>query len=186
MGERSEPDDRTLVVRANGGDRAAFDLLYSRHRGWVLGLAWRLTGSEADALDVLQESFLYFFGRFPGFELTSSLRAYLFPLVKHQAVSLMRRRRKVVSLEAENEAGRAEPEPTYQPHPSSDTEKRLQSLSEGHREVVRLRFFLGMKMQEIAEAMGLPPGTVKSRLHHALRQLREQEEADEPISPSER
>ncbi|MDF1564748.1 MAG: RNA polymerase sigma factor [Deltaproteobacteria bacterium] len=172
-------DDRFLVARANGGDRAAFDALYQRHKGWVLALAWKLTGSEADALDVLQESFVYFFGRFPGFELTGALRSYLFPLVKHQAISLMRRRRRSVSLEAEEEAGRPEAEPSFQPAPDHDLEVRLQSLSPGHRQVVHQRFVLGMKLEEIAEALEIPPGTVKSRLHHALRKLREREEAED-------
>ena len=61
----ADPSDLELVERANRGDVDAFELLYRRHRDWVVALAERHTGSRDDALDVLQETFAYLFGRFP-------------------------------------------------------------------------------------------------------------------------
>jgi RNA polymerase sigma factor (sigma-70 family) len=92
--------ERELVRRANAGDGDALVALYRAERDWVVGLAQRFTGSREDALDVLQETFLYFFSRFPGFVLTSSVRGFLYPVVKHHAIDVVRRRRKVVDLDA--------------------------------------------------------------------------------------
>jgi len=160
--------DAELVDRANRGDADAFEALYRRHRDWVVSLAWRLCGDREDALDVLQESFSWLFGRFPGFTLTSTMRAWLYPVVRNACVSLARKRRNVVPLD------RAGFEPAAEPEAADWTpefERRIAALSEGHREVLRLRFVLELRLEEIAEALDLPLGTVKSRLHHALKTL---------------
>src|SRR5262249_56057140 len=67
-----EDDEARLVARANAGDAGALAALYRAHRGWVAALALRFTGNQADALDVLQETFLYLFRRLP-LPLTTSL-----------------------------------------------------------------------------------------------------------------
>lgn len=162
-------DDRALVARANQGDADAFETLYRRHRDWVVALAWRLTGSREDALDVLQETFSRLFERFPGFTLTSSLRAYLYPAVRHGCISLARRRRKVVPIAASGAEPVAEPDPPADWTPGF--ERLVRGLPEGQQEVLRLRFALELRLDEIAEALGLPLGTVKSRLHNALKSL---------------
>jgi len=167
-------DESELVARANQGDTAAFEELYRRHRDWVVSLAWRFTGSRDDALDVMQETFAYLFGRFPGFELSSTLRAFLYPVVKHTSVSLARKRRRVVSLDAAERAqADAALESAWQPDEAAEFEALISALAEGHREVLRLRFALGMQLEEIADALDLPLGTVKSRLHNALKALKE-------------
>jgi len=164
-------DDRELAARADQGDSDAFEALYRRHRDWVVSLAWRLSGNRDDALDVLQETFCHLFQRFPGFTLTSTMRAYLYPVVKHLCISAARKRRNVVPL---NGAG---VEPVAPETPSDwapEFEKRIASLPEGHQEVLRLRFVLEMRLEEIAQALDLPLGTVKSRLHNALKSLESQ------------
>ena len=165
-------DDSALVARANQGDAAAFEQLYRRHRDWVVGLAWRFVGNRDDALDVLQETFADLFGRFPGFVLTSSLRGYLYPVVKHRCISLLRKRQRVVSLDAAREMrGDAAGELTWQPDPPGEFGKLIGALPEEQREVVRLRYALDLKLEEIAQALAVPLGTVKSRLHNALKSL---------------
>ena len=58
--------DQELIELVNEGDADAFEVLYRRYRDWVYHLAWRFTGSRQDALDVLQETFTYLLGKFPG------------------------------------------------------------------------------------------------------------------------
>ena len=70
-----------------GGARAAFEVLYRRHRDWVVSLAYRFTGNRDDALDVMQETFIYLLGKFPGLALTAKLTTFLYPVVKHIARS---------------------------------------------------------------------------------------------------
>jgi RNA polymerase sigma-70 factor (ECF subfamily) len=170
-------DDRELAARANQGDSGAFEALYRRHRDWVVSVAWRLSGNREDALDVLQETFAHLFGRFPGFTLTSTMRAYLYPVVKHLCISAARKRRNVVPINGSG-VEPAAPEPAHDWTP--EFEARIASLPEGHREVLRLRFVLELRLEEIAGALDLPLGTVKSRLHNALKSL--QSKAGDPES----
>ena len=171
----SQSAEQRLVARANRGDAAALEELYRAHREWVVALAWRFTGNREEALDVLQDSFAYLFGRFPGFRLTSTLRAYLYPVVRNRALSLLRQRRKVVPLDRDSYPPA---ELTWRPEPTGDLGRLVADLSPEHQEVVRLRFGLGFTLEEIATALALPLGTVKSRLHNALKRLKEQHGAD--------
>src|SRR5437667_10369463 len=68
--------DQELIAAINDGDSSAFELLYYRHRDWVVSLAYRFTGDRELAFDVLQETFLYFVRKFPGFRLTAQLRTF--------------------------------------------------------------------------------------------------------------
>ena len=90
---RDDPrSDEVLVGAIERGDLDAFEALYNRYRGWVVRLARRFTGHDDDALDVLQETFTYFVGKFPGFELRSRLTTFLYPVVRHLAARARERR----------------------------------------------------------------------------------------------
>ncbi len=167
----ADEEDARLVDAANGGDRRALETLYDRHRDWVGRLALRLTGHRDDALDVLQETFLYFFRKFPGFEKRARLRTLLYPVVRNLAIDAGRRRRRYATAAPAPEA--AAPEPRSPAAEREKLEARLASLDAGHREVVLLRFADDFSLAEIAAALEIPLGTVKSRLHHALRQLKD-------------
>jgi RNA polymerase sigma-70 factor (ECF subfamily) len=160
-------DDAALVARANVGDEAAFEEIYRRHRAWVVALAVRFTHDRDEALDVLQDAFAYLLGKFPGLALTSTLRAFLYPVVKHLSLDRRRLRRPTVDP-ADVEDELAAPEPQT----SSDVLRLVATLPEAQREVVLLRFVDDLSLQEIADAVGVPLGTVKSRLHHAIEALR--------------
>ena len=145
-------------------------MLYQRHRAFVFGLASRFTGSEADAQDIVQEVFKDLFARFPGFRLTSSMRAFLYPVVKHRCISLHRRRRPVIEL---SEVRGGEEPRAHARDAAGDFDRMVAVLPPAQREVVVLRFGLGMKLDEIAAALDVSVGTVKSRLHYGLKALRE-------------
>ncbi len=164
--------DLELVAAINRGDAAAFDALYLRHRDWVAGLAFRLTGDSDAALDVLQETFLYLLRKFPGFRLTANLKTFLYPAVRNLSIAA---RRKAGRYQAD-EVGQQALEQAAAPEPApmtGDLEAILCSLPEEQREVLLLRFVEGLSLSEIAAAMDIPLGTVKSRLHNALQTLRE-------------
>ena len=165
--------DQELIAAINGGDTDAFEVLYHRYRDWVVNLAYRFTGDRELALDVLQETFLYFVKKFPGFQLTASLKTFLYPAVKHLSIGARRQSQRFQSTESELE--QLEISMTTDPiRTEEDTlHAVLATLSAGHREVLWLRFVDGLSLGEIAEAMELPLGTVKSRLHNALGILRE-------------
>jgi RNA polymerase sigma-70 factor (ECF subfamily) len=163
--------DRELIKSINEGDADAFDTLYRRYRDWVYNLAWRFTGSRHDALDVLQETFVYLLGKFPGFDLTASMTTFLYPVVKHVSLTIRSKNRRFSSDE---QMVREITSPASEETNSSRAELAavMAVLPDRQREVLLMRFVDDMSLQEIAGALDIPVGTVKSRLHNALEKLR--------------
>jgi RNA polymerase sigma-70 factor (ECF subfamily) len=184
--DRAQPNDQSdarndleLIAAINNGDPAAFDALYFRYRDWVAGLAYRFTGDSDAALDVLQETFLYFLRKFPGFRLTTNLKTFLYPAARNLSIAARRKAQRYQTTEAELQQMDATAAP--EPAGAGTTELGivLAGLSEEHREPLLLRFVEGLSLAEIAEAMDIPLGTVKSRLHNALGILRNDERTKE-------
>jgi RNA polymerase sigma-70 factor (ECF subfamily) len=168
----SAQSDVDLIAAINGGDADAFEILYWRYRDWVMGLAFRFTGDSDAALDVIQETFLYFLKKFPGFRLTAQLKTFLYPAVRNLSIAARRKANRYQASPGDLEqiANAATPEPARTA--TGDLEALLKQLPEEQREVLMLRFVDGLSLAEISEAMGIPLGTVKSRLHNALHTLR--------------
>ena len=164
--------DQELIQLINEGDTDAFEILYRRYRDWVFRLAWRFTGNQQDTLDVLQETFIYLLGKFPGFNLTASMTTFLYPVVKHISMSIGKKNRRFTSDE---EIFNEITAPALQESQSSCSELAavMVILPVEQREVLLMRFFDGMNLQDIAAALNIPEGTVKSRLYHALQKLRD-------------
>jgi RNA polymerase sigma-70 factor (ECF subfamily) len=178
--EQTDPrSDIQLVACINAGDAAAFEVLYFRHRDWVVNLAHRFTGSEDLALDVMQETFLYLLRKFPGFRLTAHLKTFFYPAIRNLSIAARRKAGRYQSTEAEQRYLDGIPATTATPAPGSDLAAALANLSADHREVLWLRFVDDLPLAEIAEAVEVPLGTVKSRLHHALESLRNDARAKE-------
>jgi len=176
LDQRSDLD---LIAAINNGDVPAFDVLYFRYRDWVVNLAWRFTGDNDAALDVLQETFIYVLKKFPGFRLTAHFKTFLYPAVRNLSIASRRKTQRYQSGEIEQVGLQNVPAPETASHGQSDLNYVLGSLSEEHREVLLLRFVDGLSMAEIADAMSIPTGTVKSRLHNALDLLRKDPRTEE-------
>jgi RNA polymerase sigma-70 factor (ECF subfamily) len=159
--------DRALVERANRGAADALEQLYLRHRNWVITVAYRFTGEREEALDVLQDTFAYLFGKFPGFVLNARLRTFLYPVVKNLCIDRLRKRHPTLDVDA-----LADHLPAPLAPADADLHRLLQRVSPHAREVLLLRFVDDLSLEQIATALNLPLGTVKSRLHHALETLR--------------
>ena len=163
--------DHELIEMANKGDSEAFETIYYRYRDRVYSLALRFTDNRHDALDVLQETFIYILGKFPGFELTSSMTTFLYPVVKHISFSIHQKNHR---LAKENTPQSTSSIPVFNPPDDSLSELSavLAVLPDQHREVVLMRFVDDMSLADIAEALSTPLSTVKSRLYNALETLR--------------
>lgn len=164
--------DMALVAAINQCSHAAFESLYHRHRDWTVNLAFRFTGDESLALDVMQETFLYLLRKFPGFELRASLRTFLYPAVRNLSIAARRKAGCCQAGDAEGEILANLPAPGTGLAGDGDLAAVLAVLPAPQREVLFLRFVDGFSLEEIAEALEIPAGTVKSRLHNALRTLR--------------
>jgi RNA polymerase sigma-70 factor (ECF subfamily) len=170
-GHDGRRSDEELIRAIEAGDSGGFDALYYRYRDWVVGLAHRFTGNADDALDVLQETFSYLIRKFPGFVLTARMTTFLYPVVKNLSLAARRKRGRF--------AGDEEVLLQLPAAPGEDPRRWrgelaqvMSALPGTHREVVLMRFVDGMSLEEIGEALGIPLGTVKSRMHNALNTLR--------------
>ncbi|TFG50596.1 MAG: sigma-70 family RNA polymerase sigma factor [Candidatus Brocadiia bacterium] len=164
--------DGNLVEYINRGEAEAFEVLYFRYRDWIYNLARRFTGNDDQALDVLQETFIYLMKKFPGFKLTSQMTTFLYPAVKNISIAVCRNRKRFVSSEELRDDIPAEEELCNE---RSKLEEVLSGLDEQNREILLMRFVDQMKLEEIAIVMGISPGMVKSRFYRALAFLREDE-----------
>ena len=173
--------DTEIAGRALRGDEAAAQAIVDRHAGALYGLAVSMVGNAADAEDVVQETFAGAFRGLGSFERRASLKTWLTRILVRQAARCHRRRgsHRTVPLDELSEPARAVLA-GGRPSPSSDdiglrmdVAAVLDTLSADHREVIVLREQQGLSYEEIAEALGIPRGTVESRLFRARRQLAE-------------
>lgn len=163
-----EWSDEALVEATNRGDETAFAELYHRHKDWAYRVALRFTRDQSEAADAVQETFLYVLRKVPNLRLSARLRTWLYPVVRNTTIRLRDKRRRLGGGEAMDA-----PAPRERGGGDDELAAALASLSDDHREVVLLRFVDELTLEEIATAQGVPVGTVKSRLHHALARLRE-------------
>jgi len=162
--------DEQLVEALNGGEAAAFEAIYFRYRDWVARLAQRVCGNESDALDVVQETFLYLHRKFPGFVLSARLTTFLYPVVRHLAQAIRRKRGRMGEDLGAMELAAA-PQADSRAEGIEDLRVVLSAVPEIHREVLLMRYVDDMSLEEISTALSIPLGTVKSRIHNALRML---------------
>jgi RNA polymerase sigma-70 factor (ECF subfamily) len=169
-----------LIERARHGDVTAFEELVRMHQTVAFRTAWICSGGADDAEDAAQEGFMKAFAALPRFRPGAPFRPWLLTIVANEARNRRRsaNRREALAL-------RASPGPvgvaTSEASPETAilaAERRqtlvtaLNTLSESDREVVALRYLLELSESETAAALGVPVGTVKSRLSRALSRLR--------------
>lgn len=172
--------DEVLMVRAQAGDREAFGSLATRYQTPLFRFFCRM-GAETDAAaDLFQETILQLYQRLDAYDPTRPFRAWLYGIA--HLVWKDSRRQSARRLEYLSRLAAMEREASEGPSPEHDLDAELDRdligvavrvavshLSEEHRAVLILRHYQGLAYPEIAEALGIPVGTVKSRLHHALR-----------------
>jgi RNA polymerase sigma-70 factor, ECF subfamily len=167
-------EDSSLVRRAQRGDRRAFDQLVVRHRDRVYAVTLRLTRNPADAEDALQDTFLRAYRSLSGFGRRSKVSTWLYRIAVNSSYDVMERRRPAASF---GDDGVPEPASPLDPY-AQEAERRaledaLRRLPAEFREAVVLCDVAGLGAGEAAEVLGLPSGTVKSRVFRARAMLAE-------------
>jgi RNA polymerase sigma-70 factor (ECF subfamily) len=176
-------DDRRLIAECLGGRRDAFGELVTRYQARLFNAALRLVQSHDDAADVVQDAFMSAFQSLHAFKGDSEFFTWLFRIAFNTAISLKRKKRPTLSLEAQTgETGLDPDDPSEYVKPGvalqrTEDERQLSTaiarLSPEHREVLLLKDIDGLKYEEIAELLGVPIGTIRSRLHRARLELRD-------------
>lgn len=175
-----------LLADAASGDGGARRQLFEMHREAAYKTALRITGRNEDALDVVQDAFISAFDKLDRFERESGFKTWLLRIVTNKALDLLRARkvRIAVPLETSGEAGIDLPQPDSagSERPGAALERgelaerlraAVETLPPEQRTVFSLYAAGDLTYGEIAEILGVPPGTVMSRLYHARRRLRE-------------
>lgn len=179
------PDDVSdLLASAQNGDVAAFSRLMEAEQSRLMAQALAFCGNTHAAQDLVQETMIAAWKSLPRFDGSCRLFTWLYVILLRQhrrSLGWFSRRLPLATLEQQAMAVRHEPAaPAEGDGPdASDADllrAMLAALPARHREVVRLRFYAEAAEAEIAAALGISPGTVKSRLHHALEKLRRMKE----------
>jgi RNA polymerase sigma-70 factor, ECF subfamily len=189
LGARSVPGlvpERELVASCRTGDPEAFAQLVRLHEGMVLNLAARLLGQVEEARDVAQEVFLQVYKRLDAFEGRSSLRTWIYRIVVNQCHNrrrfwLRRRRDRERPLDdaalAPSLPGTSDPrsnpyEEALRRERARQVQAALLQLRFEYRSVLVLRELMGLSCEDVAATLGVPEGTVKSRLSRAREAMR--------------
>ena len=170
-------DDATLMFRVrDGDDRDAFAVLVKRHQKMLLNFFAR-SGVQYDYEDLVQQTFLRLYRYRDRYVATAKFTTFLFLLARQVWIDELRRRKRHERL-VDGLAAEPPPEhvtPTAAEATASggmDLERALAALPEGLREVVELGVYQDLPYAEVAEILGIPVGTVKSRMFNALAKLR--------------
>jgi len=166
--------DEALVRRAQRGDRDAFAELVARHRDRVYAVTLRLTRNPADAEDALQETFISAFRGLDRFGGRAQVSTWLYRIAVNASYDTIARRRPELSLDADTLAEPAAPHDGFERDAQRRAlEQALGELPDDFREAVVLCDIAGLGAGEAAEVLGVPTGTVKSRVFRARAQLAE-------------
>ncbi len=176
---RRRAEDATLLARIVARDERAVEALYARYSGPLYSLAYKVTGAERFAQDVVQEVFVALWrdaGRFD--PARGTVAPWLFSLARHKAIDLVRReanvRKRTANVDLELEE--APDDPAHEAWVRIRRDKvraAIEVLTPVQREALKLAFFGGLTHVEVAERLEIPLGTAKTRIRSALLRLRD-------------
>lgn len=176
------PSDEQLVARSVGGDVGAFNELVVRWEGPLYKFVYRYLGDPEEARDICQEAFLRAYSNLSRFRSEATFSSWLFQIALNQSRSQFRRKqsRPTVALEDDDnqhqlrlvqDSAEAPDLSAMGRQRSSALKAAIAKLPEAQREVIILKQYHGLKFREIAEVLGTPESTVKSRLYHGFESL---------------
>ncbi len=175
--------DEELVTRSIGGDPESFNQLVLRWERPIYALAYRVIGREEDARDVCQETFLRAFRALNGFRGQAKFSSWLYRIALNLCRDWVRRERRTPLVQAPDELDALELAAVHEPAPSVEdlvarreltrvVEQAMARLPEEQRTAIILKEYHELTFQEIADLVGCPLSTVKTRLYQGLSVLR--------------
>jgi RNA polymerase sigma-70 factor (ECF subfamily) len=169
--------DEVLIGRIANGDRLAMQVLFARHHVRVFRFVVRLVRNESTAEDLISEVFLDVWRQADRFEGRSAVTTWLLSIARFKALSALRRR---PDEELDEETAGAIEDPSDDPEVALDKKdkgamirKCLTGLSAEHREIIDLVYYHEKSVEEVAEIVGIPENTVKTRMFYARKKLAE-------------
>jgi len=173
--EETRREDQELIGRVASGDRDALASLYDRHSGTMMAIGLKILRAAGEAEDVLHDVFLEAWGRAGTYDATkASVRVWLHLRMRSRCLDRVKsaRWKRSESLSTREHARAAVPPVVEAAADASLLRAALTELPEEQRMALALGYFGGLSSREIAEHMGIPTGTVKSRVAAAIGKLR--------------
>ncbi len=174
-------NENQLIDTALAGDTAAFGELVQRHQDRLYNAMVHVMGSTEEARDVVQDAFVQAYTKLATFHRTAAFYTWLYRIAFNLSISRRRKHHPTESIERNREISGHEPMDPAAPTDRLEHEERAQQvrqalsmLSDEHRSILVLRDIDDRAYEDIAEILDVPVGTVRSRLHRARMQLREQ------------
>jgi RNA polymerase sigma-70 factor (ECF subfamily) len=169
--------DEALYQNLVGGDVAAFEVLYRRYEGCLFGFILRQLGDRAEAEDVFHEAFMAVLKERRSTQRLVSFKAWIFEVARNLCLNRVRSRKRAErAFETEARSPKSEPHPeklmAAREAPAA-LQRAVAKLPDAARQLYDLRTS-GLSYDEIAEVLGVPLGTVKSRMHEMVSRLREE------------
>ncbi|MBU0639504.1 MAG: RNA polymerase sigma factor [Planctomycetes bacterium] len=171
--------DELLVMHCQAGDRKSFDLLVRRWQRRLWQYARRLTGSDDAAWDVIQEAWMAILKQIRNLSDPAWFAAWAYRIVRNKCVDYCRRASRQRNLAESLIQYRTLSGDPPTDEPGAGLARALQQLPSERQELLTLKYGEDLNILEIAVVLGIPVGTVKSRLHHAREHLRRILEGDE-------
>lgn len=175
MNEQTVNIHEELIHRCRAGDQEAYFNIYKLYSRAMYNVGYRITRSEEDAEDVLQEAFISAFRNLESYRGDASFGSWIKRIVVNKAINLLKKRKlEVMQDDDDFDIPMEEPEEEYLPELSVNKVRQcIESLPDGYRSVLSLYLIEGYDHQEIAEIMGITESTSKSQLNRAKNRLRE-------------
>lgn len=162
-----------LVLRAQSGDRAALEALLETVQGPLHRYVLGLTGDRSVADDVLQESLVRIYRKLRWLDDPGLFRPWAYRIASREAFRFLERQSKSQEREVDDSALEATPQIELGVPEPGDLARLISQASPASRAVLLLHYQDDLTIEEVAGVLGIPPGTVKSRLAYGLRQLRQ-------------
>lgn len=173
--------DATLVYACRNGDRDAFEALLTRYERPIYNVAMRMLKHQEDARDVVQSVFLRVFERLHQFDFEHRFYSWIYRIAINESIDILNRRSRVAPLDEDTEAadeGSGPHDACRSAQLGAGVQAAMMTLTPDYRAVIVLRHFVDCSYRDMAEILGVPEKTVKSRLFTARQLLRAQLEAD--------
>jgi RNA polymerase sigma-70 factor (ECF subfamily) len=174
--KRRDHSDEALIEKVADGNRLAMQVLFARHHVRVYRFILQMIGNDAAAEDVTSEVFLSVWRQAHRFEARSAVTTWILAIARYKALAELRRRTETTADEerAETSDPADDPEAAFQAkHRGEILRQCLTRLSREHREIIDLVYYHEKSVQEVAEILGIPGNTVKTRMFYARRKLSE-------------
>lgn len=168
-------DDKRLIALALDGDHTAFEHLFNRYREAIRQLLIQRAGSESDADDLLQETFIKVYLHLDRYKQDYTFGQWVYTIARNTFIDYVRRRQDDLPID-ERFSAPASPAPNPEEsvirlQQRDQIEHYLEALTPRYRQLIRMRFFEEYSYEEIAEKLTLPMGTVKTQIHRARERM---------------